>query len=231
MTEGTSSLFTHNVPHSFTITLVSPASMNVFKDNTLANFKNLLSEEIYLQGEWRVAVTEIAFPTQINNETDSNIVYFKKDQVLASMKVEKDKISRPYLGETAKLTKGDYTSIEQILDEIRRKTELEKLDYVKDPITKHLSLWLHYLKGITFSSPQIPSLLGIKGVRDGTGYHIGYKQGSSKHSTFTTQDHVADYPVDVCAGTQLMFIYLDIIHYQIVGDPKATLLRVIDTIR
>ena len=30
-------------------------------------------------------------------------------------------------------------SIEQILDEIRRKTELEKLDYVKDPLTKHLS--------------------------------------------------------------------------------------------
>ena len=126
------------------------------------------------------------------------------------MKVEKDKISRLYLGETAKLTKGEYTSVEQILDEIRRKTELEKLDYVIDPITKYLSLWLHYWEGITFSSPQIPSLLGFKGVRDGTGYHIGYKQGSSKHSTFTTQDLVADYPFDVCAGTQLMFIYQDI---------------------
>ena len=70
MTEGTSdSLFTHNVPPSFTITLVSSASMNVFKNNTLANFKNLLSEEINLQGEWRVAFTEITFPTQINNVT------------------------------------------------------------------------------------------------------------------------------------------------------------------
>ena len=194
--------------------------MNVFKDNTLANFKNLLNEEINLQGEWRVAVTEITFPTQINNVTDNNIVYYKKDRVIASMKVEKDKISRPYLGETAKITKGEYTSIDQILDEICRKTELEKLGYVIDPITKHLSL-----------SPQIPSLLGFKGVTDGTGYHIGYKQGSTKHSTFSTQDLLADYPVDVCAGTQLIFIYLDIIHYQIVGDTKAPLLRVIDTIR
>ena len=33
------------------------------------------------------------------------------------------------------------------------------------------------------------------------------------------------------AGTQLLFIYLDIIHYQIVGDTKAPLLRVIDTNR
>ena len=102
-----------------------------------------------------------------------------------------------------KLTQGDYTSIEQILDVILRKTELEKLDYVIDPITKHFSLWLHYWEGINFSSPQILSLIGFKG--DGTGYHIGYKQGSSKHSTFTNQDLVTDYPVDVCAGTQLMF--------------------------
>ena len=43
--------------------------MNVFKDNTLVNFKILLSEEINLQGEWKEAVTEITFPTQINNVT------------------------------------------------------------------------------------------------------------------------------------------------------------------
>ena len=63
--------------------------MNVFKDNTLANFKNLLGEEINLQGEWLVAVTEITFPTQINNVTDNNFVYYKHDRVIASMKVEK----------------------------------------------------------------------------------------------------------------------------------------------
>ena len=78
------------------------------------------------------------------------------------MKVEKDKISRPYLGETAKLTEGEYTSIEQILDEIRRKTELEKLDYVIDPITKHLSLWLHYWEGITFQARKFLIYLDSK---------------------------------------------------------------------
>ena len=61
------------------------------------------------------------------------------------------------------------------------------------------------LEGIIFSSPQTPTLLGVKGVRDGTGYHKDYKQGSSKHSTFSTQDDYADYPVDVCAVTQLIF--------------------------
>ena len=123
MTEGTFSLFTHNVSPSFTITLVSCAPMNVFKDNTF--FENLLSEEINVDCEWRVAVTEITFPIQINTVTDNNFMHYKKDWFIASMKVEKDKISsRPYKGITVKITKGEYTSIEQIPDEIRRKTEL-----------------------------------------------------------------------------------------------------------
>ena len=87
------------------------------------------------------------------------------------------------------------------------------MDYVIDPLTKRLSLWLPYWEGIIFSSPQLSSLFGLKDVGDGTGYHIDYKQGSSKHSTFTTHDRFSDYPFDVCAGTQL-----------VVGDTKAALL-------
>ena len=76
---------------SFTITLVSSASMNIFNNNSLASFKNLLSENIDLQGEWRVALTEITFPTHINNVTDTKLVYYKKDKVKASFKMSKSK--------------------------------------------------------------------------------------------------------------------------------------------
>ena len=217
--------------NSFTITLVSSASMNIFNDNSLASFKNLLSENIDLQGEWRVALTEITFPTHINNVTDTKLVYYKKDKVKASLKVAKEKISRPYDGEKGEITKGVYDEIEKIFNEINRKIDLDNISYSIDPITKHLSLWMHYWEGITFESPQIPSILGFKGLRDGIGYHIGYKESSHIHSTLTSQNLISDYPVDISAGTQMMFIYLDIIRYQIVGDTKAPLLRVIDTNR
>ena len=72
-----------------------------------------------------------------------------------------------------------------------------------------------------FESPQISSILGFKDLRDGTGYHIGYKESSHIHSTLTSHNLISDYPVDISAGTQMMFIYLDIIHYQILGDTKA----------
>ena len=65
---------------SFSITLVSSTSMNIFIENSLASFKNLLSEDIDLQGEWRVALSEITFPTNFNNVTDTKIVYYKKRQ-------------------------------------------------------------------------------------------------------------------------------------------------------
>ena len=60
---------------------------------------------------------------------------------------------------------------------------------------------------------------------------IGYIESSHNDSTLTSQNLISDYPVDISAGTQMMFIYLVIIHRQIVGDTIAQLLRVIDNNR
>ena len=160
---------------SFSITLVSSALMNIFIDISLASFKNLLSENIDLQGEWRVALSEITFPTHFNNVTDTKIVYYKKDKVKASLKVANGKISRPYDGEKTKITKGEYGEIDKLFNEINRKVDLDNFSYSIDPFTKHLSIWMQYWEGITFESPQIPSFLGFEGMRDGKGYYIGYK--------------------------------------------------------
>ena len=130
-----------------------------------------------------------------------------------------------------KLQWGLYDDVKKIINKINLKTELENFSYDIDPITRHLLLWMHYWEENTFESPHILSILGFKGIRDQTGYQIGYKLSSQVHSIITTQNWISDYPVDMTAGTQLIFIYLDIIHYQIVGDTKAPLLRVIDTNR
>ena len=140
MTEGISIFFTHKAPNPFLITLVSSSLLKVFKDNTLANFKNFLSEEKSFARGMESSSCKVTFLTQINNVTDNNIVYYQNNRVLASMEVGKDKITRPYLRESAKLTKGEHTSVEQILDEIRLKTELKRMNYLIDPITKHLSV-------------------------------------------------------------------------------------------
>ena len=61
-----------------TVHLVSSASMGVFTDNTLANFKNLFSEESILEGDWRVALSEVNFPAFIYNVVDTEVRVYKK---------------------------------------------------------------------------------------------------------------------------------------------------------
>ena len=96
-------------------------------------------------------------------------MYYKKDKVKASLKVAKHKISRPYDGEKIELTKDENDKTEKLFIEINRKIDLDNISYNIDPITKHVSRWIHFCEGIVFESPQIPSILGFEGIRDGTG--------------------------------------------------------------
>ena len=61
----------------YTVHLFSTASMEYFPDNTLANFRKFCKEEIALDGDWRVALSEIIFPTKLNNVTDEEFTYFR----------------------------------------------------------------------------------------------------------------------------------------------------------
>ena len=42
----------------FTVHLISTASMDYFPDTTLASFRKFCKEEIALDGDWRVALSE-----------------------------------------------------------------------------------------------------------------------------------------------------------------------------
>ena len=88
-------------------------------------------------------------------------------------------------------------------------------------------------EGITFPDNKFPSILGFNGTHDGSGYHIGYKMLDTFENLAMTEDEektfVGDYPFDLSAGKQLIFIYVNIIEYQYVGDTKAPLIRVIDS--
>ena len=44
-----------------------------------------------------------------------------------------------------------------------------------------------------------------------------------------TKAFVADYPFDLLAGKQLIYVYSNIIEYQHIGDTKAPLIRIIDS--
>ena len=59
----------------FTINLVSNASMATFPNNTLAQFTTLLPQQLSLSGSWEVAVSEISWPSAIQNITCGEFKY------------------------------------------------------------------------------------------------------------------------------------------------------------
>ena len=102
-------------------------------------------------------------------------------------------------------------------------------------LTKSMVFYSYFFgknEGITFTGNEIPSILGFNGIHEGSGYQIGYKMLESFENLAMADDEektfAGDYPFDLSARKQLLFIYVNIIEYQYVGYTEASLIRVID---
>ena len=62
--------------YEFTVHSVSSASMNIFPQNTLSSFKIYFNQEITLEGDWRVALSEIIFQAKIDQVNKSELKIF-----------------------------------------------------------------------------------------------------------------------------------------------------------
>ena len=74
--------------------------MNIFPQNTLSSFKNYFNEGFYLEGDWRVALSEI-FTAKINQENKSDLEIFFLKALSFEKNIPFDAVSRPYGGERA----------------------------------------------------------------------------------------------------------------------------------
>ena len=63
---------------SFTIELVSNASAQLFPENTLSCFTKFLPEQLNLEGQWEVAISEIYYQSVYQNVTDRKVMFFHK---------------------------------------------------------------------------------------------------------------------------------------------------------
>ena len=202
--------------NEFTIDLLSNASMDVFNENTMASFRNQLSQPMHLQGEWQVALTSLSFTSNINNVNSGEIVVHKN-----SMTNPNESSNRS--GQLRKIRTGVYISWEDLVSEI-----------VRYMITQKLVLTFGENEGLSFQDDEIPSILGFKGTPDPAhnGFvHIGYKTNFRNGTPNTLNRHFGIFPVDITCGSQLIFVYLDIIEYQHLGDSSAPILKIIESER
>ena len=218
----------------FTVHVISSASMQIFKSNTLASFRSFFNDEIQFSGDWRVALSEIIFPTKIENVVEGDFIAFslKEYEEATKRAADANVISRPYNGSKLGFIPGKFETVNQLLALIKRTAGLPHFSYREIKNSGKYEILFGKREGITFLSKEIPSILGFEGVPDGNGIHIGYKMNTTADKLMKSDDTKAYYgelPTDLLAGKHLIFVYANIIEYQYVGDAKAPLLRVIDS--
>ena len=160
----------------FTVHLVSSALLNFFPQNTLSSFKSYFNEEINLEGDWRVALSESIFSAKINQVNKSHLEIISSEGLKFYEKtIPFDAVSRPYGGEQAIIGIVSYENREHLLSFLKTASRLPHFDYQYTKINGVLLPFFGKNEGITFLDNEIPSILGFNGIHDGPGYHIGYK--------------------------------------------------------
>ena len=176
----------------FTLDLISNASIKNFRENTVVSFRNQVSQPIQLEGQWKVALRSISFPSRIKNVDSAEIiVYIDSGSQLDA--------SHHRSGPIRKIRKGIYKSWQDLFQEIRRVALLTQFYYKFDFITGKLILTFGKNERISFQVEEIPSILGFQAKPDPTNdgfHHIGYKLDNYHNR------HTGNFPVDITCGSQ-----------------------------
>ena len=190
---------------SFTIELVSNASGELFPDNTLSSFTNFLPEQLNLEGQWEVAISEISYPSMYQNITEGKFKFFD------------EKLSKST--STYNLEPGLYTSITDIVEAMNRLIQ-ERNNHNETCITVKVSrktqkvviLLANDSSGLAFCSADLGHIFG-----NNVGNEFGVLMiGKGPHEP--------EFAYNIVRIHSLM-IYSDLVEYSIVGDTKAPLLR------
>ena len=190
---------------SFTIKLVLNASAQLFPDNTLSSFTNFLPEQLNLDGQWEVTISEISHQSMYQNLTEGKFMFFDK------------KFSKS--SEFFYLEPGLYPSITDIVEAMNiliQEKHNHSENCIKVKVSRRTQKVEIYLanegSGPAFFSTDLELIFGSNFSND---FGVMLRRKGP---------HKPEFAYDIVRIQSLM-IYTDLIEYNNVGDTKAPLLR------
>ena len=142
----------------------------------MSSFKNYFNEEVNLEEDWPVAISETIFPSKLKQVNNNNLMIFSSEGLKFHEKNLKfDAITRPYGGERRMIEISSYENLDHRLRSMKTPSELPHFDYQYNKINGNLFLFFVENGGNTFPSIEISSILDFNGIHDGYCYDIGYK--------------------------------------------------------
>ena len=200
---------------SFTIELVSNASFNCYPNNSLSSFTNFLPEQIYLKGEWEVAISEILYPSLYQNVTEGKFTFVDGRE----SPEEKRKIQPMHV------EPGLYPSIVDIVvamnDKVRKRIGAQKYEYNGIYVSVY-----KITQKVSIHLPEDQSVFIIQSADLSHIFGCDLEQNQTSVIMKGKGPHYPQCSYDIIRIHYLM-IYSDIIEYNVVGDTKTPLLRCI----
>ena len=190
---------------SFTIELVSNASGELFPDNTLSSFTNFLPEQVNLEGQWEVAISEISYPSMYQNITEGSFKFF--DQKFSKSTSTYNQEPGLYISIT-----DIVEAMNTVMQERNNHNETCRTVKVSHRTQKVVIMLANDSSGLAFCSTDLGLTFG-----NNVGNHFGVLMKGKR-------SHGPQFANDIVRIRSLMF-YSDLVEYNIVGDTKAPLLR------
>ena len=189
---------------SLKILLVSTVSGEFFPDNKLSYFTNFLTEQVNLEGQWEVAISEISYPSTYQIKTVWKFKFFD------------EKLSKSTTTNTLHfvLCTSNTDIVEAINTFIQeRKTHDETCITVKVFAEGKVLIMLgNDISGLVLCSTDLSQIFG-----NNVGNEFGVLM-------IGKDPHEPEFAYDI-VRIHSMMIYSDLVEYNNVGDTKAPFLR------
>ena len=184
----------------FYVTLPCNASQSVYSDNEISKYRTNLARALLMKGQWEVGLCEFQYPRTWETFSHEDARIILTDKV--------SKVSTAFI-----LRVGYYAKIPDILDEINKHTNAFGIKLGYDDIVNKIFIVAKQEMTLVFYG-KLSRILGFDAA-----VVIDPNVTPSKGRKYA--EHVAD----LYGGEYALFVYTDIIEYQIVGDHFVPLLR------
>jgi len=187
----------------FYLTLPSNSSMDYYPDNTVARYTTKLANTVEVEGEWEVGLTEISFPSQVENVIEGYCYYdiYYDDRFLRRITMPGKHYKR-----MRRLIENLHKEQREQMPLADHEPLLAQFVYQEGRIRMNL-----HTRFVVQFSPDLAHLLGFEP-------DVTYRRNIS----------VAKQLPNMIGHAHSAYVYCDLLEHVAVGDTKAPLLRIVD---
>ena len=209
----------------FYVTLPCNASSAVYPGNRISAYTTRIAKAIELKGQWEVGLAEIEYPRSWYNFNDED-GYFNLHTAPGPANNAAPTDSRPFkkdlsgffVSRKLQISGGYYADIRAIIRSINRVLAPSAvLDH--DELKNKVFLVARPNISVSFQG-KLATILGM--IPDDNLGRSNYHEAADFTTSITTY---APHQSDINGGFYTLYVYTDIIQYQLVGDSYVPLLR------